>query len=494
MTEETKRLSLSKTEIERGKESFIMPSSVHSETSSLGQAYKKDVKPELGKYFKVLDDLQKVEAWTLLNSLMGKKGLGRPNTKDFKSREDIVKKLLQVDPEFMTEYETKKIYFHAYQREEQTFLKARLTVDDDTDYSTQKSCIGQKVNIKELIQRITEAVSSDDEEVNMDTFYANEEETVSTKDDQNQKNQMSQLCHKMVDALNDNKQKSSLAPRPKKIRYDEDEGVGVFLQKIEDYALSQKITDDSAKIDLAVNCLSESRKGYDLLGFIRNSKLTNTWSLFKERTLLMVACSKEQYRKQFKTYQRKPSQTAAHLMVTLQDLYLRSKDLDGDHALSKDHIEAIRERFFDCLDPALAGMAKYTYTERTRDTTKFTELESIAKMCMDLEENFNLDRSRKEVSVLNNIIATEPEKPEPTFATELQGLKSMINSIQTELNNQKSRKPYRSQSRIFDSKKMKGYCLQFLKAGSECRKGSDCRYKHTEAPTDVLDYVKSLQK
>ena len=105
-----------------------------------------------------------------------------------------------------------------------------------------------------------------------------------------------------------------------------------------------------------------------------------------------------------------------------------------------------------------------------------------------------MSQSQKQVSVLNNIMATEPEKTDDSITTELQGLKAMINSIKAELNNKQSaRKPYRTKSRGFDPKKMKGYCIQFLQAGSECKKGSNCSYKHAEAPTDVLDYVKTLR-
>ena len=353
-----------------------MPGSHVSDTSSLGQPYKKEVKPDLGKYYKVIDDLQKVEAWTLLYSVMGKDN--RPNYKNFKSREDIIKKLLEVAPAFMTEHATKKIYFHAYEKADQSFLKARLTVEKQEEYATQKPCIGQKVNIVQLIQKLNEKTLTDDEEVNIDSFYADEEEKYKIVAYHTENQQMSQLCNKMVDALKETKEKPSTSARPKKIRYDEDEGLEVFLQKIEDYAISQKIYKDQDKIDLAINCLSESRKGYDLIGFIRHDSLENTWSLFKERSMLIVNSNKEHYRLQFKNYERKPSQTAAHLMMTLQNLYLRSKELSTSHPLSKDQIEAIREKFFDCLDPSLAGMAKYTYNERTRDTTKFTELESIA--------------------------------------------------------------------------------------------------------------------
>ena len=479
--------------------------------SSDGQKYKMDQNPKIGKYHKYIRDLQKVELFTLVSHLeTGEK----PNAKTYKYKNDLLIKLLDQVPEFITDHETKKIYLECKVINGHHFVKARLNVENEADYEEYRPgrVMSNMIEIIDLYNKSKVTKTEEDltDFVACEDFLENEAPQETPRSDNAA---LFKMCSDLSVALR-NKNTMPSESRLEKLtkinlknlKYDEDEGISIFLTNIETVAIGHNLTQDTDKIQLAISILSQTSKGARLCRLFKNKVLDN-WAVFKEKLFLMENSSRKMFEKKFRNYKRGAEEPVAVLMAELTELYQRSEGYDDNHDLSERDLERIRDKFFGCLDISIARHARQACLQagsfkRNEDVS---ELENIAKFCMELEEMEELN----EKQTVMNVHTSKKDILSAEGHNELNNLKQMMNqqsqqmhqqmqqlmNITTDLaNNQKTNSKPRNSRRFpsLDMKKLNGYCLNNIL--NKCKHGDSCHYKHGSVPTEVLDYVKSLRE
>ena len=504
--------------------------------SSDGQRYKTDQNPKIGKYYKFIGDLQKVELFTLVSHLeTGEK----PKANTYKLKNDLLFKLIDLVPAFITEHETKKIFLDCKVKDGHHFVKARLTVSDETEYDDYRAGRAP-TNMTELIVEYNKSKEEKAEDENLEDFVAcadffktEEAEEVSPS----KHAALFEMCSNLSVALKQNtEQNNNLAVALrgqngnsnetqlqkltkislKNLKFDEDEGVSIFLNNIETVALGHNLTLDTDKIQLAISILSQTSKGSKLLKLSKlDTKTFDDWAAFKQELFLMENSSQASFRIKFRSYKRGAEEPPAVLMAELVDLYQRSEGYSDDHDLTDRDIREIREKFLSCLDKNTAKQCQQAHfqAEKFKRDEDPSSLKSLAELCMKLEEIDTRDYPLTQKAITFNhgthptvMNVFEPKK-DPLCA-ESQNDMSELKQLMTQQNqllmnitttmannssNYRSRSGYNSKRYpSLDFKKLNGYCLNQIL--NKCKKGDSCRYKHGIIPTEVLDYVKSLDK
>ena len=253
---------------------------------------------------------------------------------------------------------------------------------------------------------------------------------------------------------------------PKHLRFDPEDGIGQFLLRVETAAKAHSITEDTDVIQMAISSLSSSTKGFELLGLCGHADFSD-WSKFKDKLFLMQSANQDVYSKKFKNYQRANGQHAGSLMSNLKDLYCKSHGFINESQLDNRDLQTITEKFFDCLESNLAGLGKQLFSERNRDPN-VPLLDSIVKLVVELEQNFDLGINRQTASYLDNNFNVNQNQSAPAqnITNEIADMKALINSLSSELD------------KISGSKvpSKTGLCFDFKHQGVCYRQ--NCKFRH----------------
>lgn len=509
--------------------------------------YKEGANVQLGKYHKLFNELAKVELLSLLQHLtQTPQGTVKEATK-----KDLFVRVLQFVPTHTPIQYQSKVYFSVEEfnvgSKTKRKIRARLSVDTETDYDEHRSASPASPAIDEATfdQYVLEAKNNDgfeleeeDEEEGEENEDVNQNEKKPTQDELRSKSKealikqsdpqdsanggmetgsntvtdvapsqgdqgvheryialMEQMMKNMPSkqpAANDSRISKLVTLNPKNLKFDPEDGVGSFLTNIETAARGHRVTKDTDKIQMAVSSLSTSTAGFQLLGLVGPEEFVD-WAKFKRKLYLMESANPESFSKKFKEYQRKPGQHVGQLMSRLKDYYKKSREIRSDADLDDRDIQIIRERFFDALEPALAGLGKQLFSERHRDPT-VTILDSITQLVVDLELNFNMGiHSHKDGPVKLNNLFGQSNAETKANDTDISRLESMISQLSTDVKNIKAAQPENVQAKNVKPKrrsKLKGFCFRQL--SGICPFGTNCRFNHASAPPDVVDFAKSL--
>merc|ERR1711990_203864 len=135
----------------------------------------------------------------------------------------------------------------------------------------------------------------------------------------------------------------------KNLKLNLDNGVGPFLDVIENAATVYQVDTDDQKIEMAKIVLCMSTKDVNILNFTRMKfNLSDTWPAFKEHLNLFESKTQDTFRCQFQTYQRQENQSAASLMTNLIHLYKKLSSFDSTYTLTKSDTLWIYRRFVSC--------------------------------------------------------------------------------------------------------------------------------------------------
>ena len=299
---------------------------------------------------------------------------------------------------------------------------------------------------------------------------------------------------------------------PKHIRYDEDEGIGRFLTNIEAYATGNGIVADTDKIRIACTCLATSSKGADRLGLLSHEDRLD-WNKFKTKLYLMESQSARSFEIKFYNYQRKPGQPCALLMSKLIDFYRKSRGYESNQELNSTEIYMIKRRFIDCLEPTLAKLLEDKLSDAQYRNEDMSKLDMLASRTMQLEETFRIGihqpkSNANNIQQLFNISEpqSQPKSEMSILIESINNIKSNLNQLSSEVkqtknqlnqnrDNQFKRRDKvrfqprdRSNSRKIDYGPAEGFCIRHIKGQCQ-RSATDCKYNHSTAPQQVMEYV-----
>ena len=459
-----------------------------------------------GKYKKLLQNVSKSESESLLSHCGG---VIRADT-----RHNNMINILTLKPELQTNWQTRYVYFEIYERDGKKYRSATLDVDDTTAFEEERQTKGTKIDIIKIVADLQSVVEKpiasdedDDDEIKPQNKTIFESFKSEHTDSDGLKNTVLSLVEKIskLEAKNENLTKTHQTPshhqklialNPKQLKYDEDDGVGRFLTNIENVIRSHRITSDEDKIQIAMNCLTTSPKGPDLLGVVSEKHL-RSWAEFKDRLYMMESSSKKSFNLKFKQYKRGPNQPCGQLMNKLQEFYLKSKGYDSNHVFSDIEIDIIKERFLDCLEPQLMHLLEDKISDSHYRNEDINQLDTLATRCMQLEENFRLGIHQAKNSVAINHIETRPDDYVAIInmmkqqAEGINDLKKKMAEMQVEPKTEPRfrRQPQNKYGNI-DTKRLQGFCLSAIKNG-KCMKPL-CRYSHARPPPAVIEYVNSM--
>ena len=498
--------------------------------------YKSGMNVKLGMYHKQIVECSKVELLAILQHVTGVRNIKSSS----KTKAELFTLVLIAAPSLCASGET-HVFFSVEEHDVSGTLRrrirARVTVPDTSQYSEHRPASAGSPQISnEQFQEYVGLATQDGVD-----FEEDEEEEEDNKDNIKQQDTNSQtvdtppshvsghtsnsgdtvqgvhlhymeLMDRMMNSLADKQSTGDTriskltALNPKHLRFDPEDGVGNFLTNIETAARGHRITKDTDIIQMAVSSLSTSTKGFELLGLCGPEEYAD-WTKFKAKLYLMESSNEESFSKKFKNYKRAEGQHAASLMSKLKDLYCKSRGYKNAAELDDRDLRTIREKFFDTLDPSLAGLGKQLFSERNRDPNEHV-LDSIARLIVEVELNFNLGVHKTASTSLNNIFqANQPvNQITSTHTDEVADLKAMICQLSEEVEkinairmgppNQTSQSQPRGQNQQYRSQReqastfsqnMRGFC--YRKIASKCP-NQFCKYDHGRAPQDVVDYVR----
>ena len=304
---------------------------------------------------------------------------------------------------------------------------------------------------------------------------------------------------------------------PKHIKYDEDEGIGRFLTNIEAYAAGNGVVADLDKIRIACTCLATSSKGADRLGLL-NSEDRLDWTKFKTKLFMMESQSARSFEIKFYNYQRKPGQPCALLMSKLIDFYRKSRGYESNQELNDTEIYIIKRRFMDCLEPTLAKLLEDKLSDAQYRKEDMSKLDILASRTMQLEETFRIGIHQPKSNANNIQQLFNISEPSIQSKSEISTLIESINNIKSDItqlssdvkqtksqidknidnrahfkrrNNHRFRSRDRSNSRKIDYGPADGFCIKYIRGQCE-RSATDCKFKHSQAPKQVLEYVQKF--
>ena len=446
-------------------------------------------RPEIGKYAKRLSNLSRTEARLLVKHY----------TKTYDksaNRTQLLTCLFICRPEFRENATEKFAMFEIYETQDGE-KRIRYHDGDRTDEFQERPTSTTQIDIAAILVDLNrEETENTDKKIETDSLDGDQlkmEETEKTTDNQKSlystpfpqarflpkpgmdlprfdepHNEQTIINSCLVSTLNTISDRlTSTKKRPfvsKNLQYDESEDISNFFTKVTAAAIGQGLTTDADKVSLATQVLSTSTVGSQLLGLCNPDDYTD-WSRFCNKLLRMTGTSYKTYEQQFLAYKRLPGQSSSLLMAKLIDLYRRSCEYSESTKLNKYEEKHIRMRFILCLEPELQSLLEDRLSGT--DSDKLT-LQYVAEKCSELECYYKLGSNKKPtVNVIRNKTLQEGQ-----FETLLNAIKSM---------NQPKK------SRINDTL-LKGYCLRHVKGS--CSFKDKCRYKHTQAPEDVLAHMK----
>ena len=469
----------------------------------------------VGKYWKFFNELGKIESYGLCKS---QKIL---NINKNILRKELILILLREKPDFRTNWSTKKFYFEAYEAEDGKFkLKTCKEADIKIDEFVQRKGQGAKIKIGEIIKCLEENNDEEDgEDVVLDkTQYEDASENVPENASENvplkefmlefQKDRElnTSIQTKLLENIvkNSSKNSSNYNGGTRYIRYHEDEGLGLFIQKLETYFTSKNMDDDQTKVSMAIECLNYSDGGQSKMNFCNGVDLC-TWANFRLKLMGMESINNEMFENKFNSYKRKHGETAYQLMGNLCEFFKKGRNFPKDHKFTEDQKYNICSRFRNCLDPELANHLKQALADAKRRGELINEPDFVANLCMELEINYELGYHAKKSKVNNMGFATESElinkisaKLEETILNNLKRTEAKMNNLENKFNN--SNKNFQKFKKGENSAKSKhsdaeGYCIFYTNFGN-CRAekyGKSCFFKHDKnPPQNVKDYITKI--
>ena len=457
-------------------------------------------KPSPGKYSKRLTNLSKNEAQTVVRHFNQDADLTGA------SRVQLLILLFQAKPELKNFHQTLLLCFEVYQ--DHTQHRLRFINCDHNDEFPERPCSSTQVDMTKVLQHFdTENIGTvvkNDEEITNQTdadLIDKTEESLDAKNsdlnyytphhrtnfklqkpevkpfiDSNPVNQ-DKINSSIVDTLQtisnklQNSTKSSKKPFvSKNLHYDDSEDISIFFNKISASAQGQGLKSDNDKINMAIQVLSASSTGSQLLGLC-NDQDYEDWTRFCQKLLRMTGSSHKSYEQQFLSYERQPGQPSSLLMATLINLYKRSCQYSETQTLNKYEQRHIRMRFLLCLEPQLRSLLE----DRLSGFKEEVDLEQLSQKCQELEVYYRLGSYKPKV--VNAI------KQETSPSEQQQLLKSLLEAVQnlTNGNQPKARRP------PINDALLKGFCMRNVKG--TCPFGDKCKYKHSKVPDDVLKHM-----
>lgn len=470
-----------------------------------------DISTELmysaGKYWKFFNELSKTESFGLCKSQK------IPNVNKNILRKDLITILLREKPDLRTNWSEKKFYFEAYEVQDGKF-KLKTCKEEDINKSefVQRKCHGAKVKIDEIIKFLEETKDEDeDDEVDLEeTQYEDASENVQLRElvleFQKDRKFSTTIQTKLLEniATNSSKNSSNYNGGTRYIRYHEDEGLGLFIQKLETYFTSKNMDDDKTKVSMAIECLNYSDGGQSKMNFCNDVDL-QTWANFKLKLMGMESINTEMFENKFNSYKRKHGETAYQLMGNLCEFFKKGRNFPKDHKFTEDQKYNICSRFRNCLDPELANHLKQALADAKRRGELINEPDFVANLCMELEINYELGYHAKKSKVNKIGLSNESEminklnaKFEETLLNNLKRTEAKINNLEKKFNN--SNKDFQKFKKGENSAKSKhsdaeGYCIFYTNFGN-CRAekyGKSCFFKHDKNPPQkVKDYITKI--
>ena len=275
-----------------------------------------------------------------------------------------------------------------------------------------------------------------------------------------------------LQSISNRLQSPTLSKKPfvsKNLHYDDTEDISVFFNKISASAQGQGLKSDSDKINMAIQVLSSSSTGSQLLGLCSEEDYTD-WKRFCQKLLRMTGSSHKSYEQQFLAYERLPGQPSSLLMAKLIDLYRRSCEYSETHKLNKFEERHIRMRFMLCLEPQLRSLLE----DRLSSIKEDINLEQLSQKCQELEVFYRLG-SNKPKTV--NTIKQETSFTDKQFKTLLEAVQNLSTT-----NQPRTKRP------PINDPQLLGFCMRHVKG--TCPFGEKCKYKHSKVPENVLKHMK----
>ena len=449
-------------------------------------------RPECGKYSKRLCNISKAEAQLLVTHYDNNADLTT-----LTSRSQLLETLFTAKPEFMIDALDRLFCFDIILDNETH--RIRYVNCEHDDLYPERGSTSTIINIEEIIRKVRSAlnISQDVQKLDNDSlethtsvhnYHTPHQPRMSFKfpkpEEKADYTNQDMINSSIVDTLQriSNKLQGSTGSTSKKpfvsknLHYDDAEDISIFFNKISASAQGQNLKNDSDKINMAVQVLSSSSTGSQLLGLCSEDNYTD-WKRFCTKLLRMCGSSHEFYEQQFLAYERLPGQPSSLLMAKLIDLYRRSCEYSETQKLNKFEERHIRMRFLLCLEPELRALLEDRLSNMKPQDMG---LETVAEKCQELETYFRLGRNKPKV--VNAIKQTQESGfTEQQFKTLLEAIKS--------INQPKSAKS----KQVITDPDLKDFCMRFVKG--TCPFGDRCRYKHdSPVPEAVLKHMKQRYK
>ena len=455
-----------------------------------------------GRYSKKLSELSKLECQVITKLHAG-------NFDDTATREQLLRVLLMKKPELKSDAAEKLICFEIYKKEEKMRIKAHAIDDPDTNEFPTRVGRGAKIKIADVLASLTLAEATKDEDLDIKSIKSENEETqaellasqtpatpalprptetfYTPGATQNDDFSQADLNYTMVEAVTKiteriermplEKQKSNI--NSKSLHYDNDQPIHNFIRMIQTNAKGQGLKTDEERIRLAVQVLSQSASGVQLLGMTSEDDLTD-WSKFTSRLMSMQGLSARGYELQFLGYKRKPEQSAVMMMSELIQLYKLSQSYPDGYELNNFESKNIIMRFTQILEPELRNLLQDRLSTAKENGTDTSNLDFVARQCQQLELCFELGANAKKTV---NAVKTQESTSE---------LAEIMNVVKEQLKEIKKLKSQRSNEKNFkrlEYKTLDGFCFYYAK-NNQCRRGENCKYKHKNIPKKIFDRMR----
>ena len=288
-----------------------------------------------------------------------------------------------------------------------------------------------------------------------------------------------------------------------KLVFEEDKGIEQFLSLIESYCDANDITNDHAKVKVALASLDASDHGLTLKESLVGNEKTE-WLLFKNKLIAVLGKDYEYYDELFGTFKR--GTLSPGLALAKLTLYYKKSFPCYRENLNTDDERKILRAFIRCLDQPIQGLVK---SEEYRLT-----IETIANRVQQLERAFCVSKNPliniitepavpPVEPIIDQILKLEIERSQKALVMEKERSKQQ-NQLFSAMNNLISNISTSSKTSAFTKKAdpgprvnkfagLKNFCLHHILGN--CRYDK-CKFIHAsgpDVPQSVLDVVEKLR-
>ena len=285
-----------------------------------------------------------------------------------------------------------------------------------------------------------------------------------------------------------------------KLKFEEARGIEQFLSQVESYCEANDISEDAAKVKVALAALDSSDHGIILKETVQGAEKSN-WELFKAKLTSVLGKDYEFYDEKFSNFKR--GILSPGLALAQMTLFYKKSFPEYRQTLNDDDKRVILRAFIRSLSQPIRGLIRAEEHVLTLDT--------VAGRVQQLERAYAIDNNP-----LINTVENEPQNTD--FADKLKKLElenqvqanhiktqqSLLNGLISNINissannqsfkSDQTKKRGRFTNRNPDKyKDLEGYCFKYI--FGECS-FPKCRYTHateSDLPEKVFEYAKKLR-